>query len=119
MSLSCKMSIKDDNLFVRLSGDMDQLTSNNLRIKLNEAIIKYKIKNLILNLKGVDFIDSSGIGVIIGRYNQIKNNGGTIYLCELNETLTKIIHLSGLTRICTIKESEESISWLLEVKKYA
>jgi stage II sporulation protein AA (anti-sigma F factor antagonist) len=113
------MNINDFSLYVKLEGDMDQLTSNNLRIKLNEAIVKYKIKNLVLNLKNVNFIDSSCIGVIIGRYSQIKNNGGIIYLCELNEKLYRIIQLSGLTKICVIKDTEESVRWNLEVKKYA
>lgn len=119
MSLNCKMSIRKDSLFLRLQGDMDQLTSSDLRVKLNETIIKYNIRNLIFNFKEVTFIDSSGIGVIIGRYNQIKKNGGTIFLCEMSETLEKIIKFSGLGRICVIKETEDSVKWNLEVVKYA
>lgn len=113
MSLDVNMFIKKDFLFVKLRGEMDQYTSDELRIKLNEIIVKYQISNVIFNLKNITFLDSSGIGIIIGRYNQVKNKGGKIYLVELNETIKKIVLLSGLNRICEIKESEETLKYTL------
>jgi len=115
MGLNVNLYIKKQILFIKLKGEMDQLTSDELRLRLNEIIVKYNIKNLVFNMRDVTFIDSSGIGIIIGRYNQLKLIGGKIYLCELNETIERIILLSGLNRICTIKDTEEAVRWNLEM----
>lgn len=115
MSLNVSLFIKKDSLFINLKGEMDQYTSDDLRLKLNEIIFKYHIKNLIFNMKDVTFLDSSGIGIIIGRYNQIKNDNGKIYLVELNEYLKKVVQLSGLTRICEIKDSIDQVKLLMGV----
>ncbi len=109
MGLGVNLLIRGKTLFIRLKGELDQKSSDDLRFKLNELIIKYHLKNLVFNMQNLEFMDSSGIGIIIGRYNQIKENGGKIYLCELNDQIRKIINLSGLTRICTIKESEANL----------
>ncbi len=107
MSLKINLYIKKDCLVVRLCGEMDQFTADDLRLKLSELIIKYDIVNIIFNMKEVTFMDSSGIGVIIGRYNQVKHNDGKIIVCELDSNIRKIIELSGLKRICEIRESED------------
>ena len=67
-------------------------------------IIKEKnVKNIVLNLKELTFLDSTGIGIIIGRYNQLKMKGGKVLLCSINKNIERIILLSGLPRICIIK----------------
>lgn len=109
MGLGVNLLIRGTTLFIRLKGELDQKTSDDLRFKLNELIVKYRLKNLVFNLSKLDFMDSSGIGIIIGRYNQVKNNGGKIYLCEVNSNIRKIVELSGLTRICSLRESESNL----------
>lgn len=115
MAINVNLYIKKDTLVCRLDGEMDQLTSDDLRLKLSELIIKYQVKNIIFNMHDLTFLDSSGIGVIIGRYNQIKHNNGKIVLCELNEYINKIIELSGLKKICEVKETEELSKFYLGV----
>lgn len=115
MALKIKLYIKQSCLFIRLDGEMDQFTADDLRLKLSELIIKYNVKNIVFNMKELSFMDSSGIGVIIGRYNQIKHSDGEIVLCELNNDIKKIVKLSGLERICKVKESEELSKYYLGV----
>ena len=59
-------------------------------------------------------MDSTGIGFIIGRYNQLKEVNGKIILCEMNELITKIVNVSGITRIVTVKKTEEDANLLVE-----
>lgn len=94
-------------LIIRLKGELDQNETDDLRIRINEIMVKNNISNIIFNLRELEFMDSSGIGIIIGRYCQIKNKG-QIILCEINRSIEKIISLSGLMRICGIKDSEQT-----------
>ena len=110
MSLTVNFYLKDRNMFIRLIGEMDQDSVGNLREKLIEIIEEHKVKNLIINMQKLEFMDSTGIGIIIGRYNQIKKKDGKLILCNINKNVEKIIMLCGLTRICEIKNNEEEAS---------
>lgn len=116
MGLRINMYIIRSCLIVRLCGEMDQITCDDLRLKMTELLIKYDCRNIIFNMAELDFMDSSGIGVIIGRYNQIKHADGEIVLCNLNQNIKKIIKLSGLERICVVKDTEEMAKYYLGVK---
>ena len=82
--------------------------------KLIDIIEKYSVKNIVFNFNELEFMDSTGIGMIIGRYNQIKKKGGKIILCSLNKQISRIVMLSGLSRICLLKDSEEEAFIYLE-----
>lgn len=115
MSLNVNLYLRKNTLFIRLKGEMDQATCGELRVKLQEVIVKYEVNNIVFNFKELDFLDSSGIGVIIGRYNQLKAKGGKVIICNLNPNIEKIIMLSGLTKICSLKDNEEVATQYLEV----
>ena len=112
MALNMQMAIRKNRLFIRLSGELDQAVTENLKIKVSEVVDKYMIKHIIINFSRLDFMDSSGIGFIIGRYAQVKKRNGKIVICSMNE---RIVRLSGLRRICLIASSEEEAERELEV----
>ena len=114
MGLSVNYYIKNNTIIIRLIGEMDQETVGNLRVKLQELIAENNIKNIVFNLGKLEFMDSTGIGIIIGRYNQLKKKNGKIVLCNLNKNIEKIVLLCGLPRICMIKNSEEEAYDYLE-----
>lgn len=114
MGLSVKFYIRKNSMFIRLIGDMDQESVGNLRDKLIQIIKEKNVKNVVFNMKELTFMDSTGIGIIIGRYNQIKLKGGKVVLCSISKTIERIILLSGLPRICIIKENEAIATEYLE-----
>lgn len=114
MSLSVNFYLKNNTMIIRLIGEMDQETVGNLRIKLNELIEEHHIKNIIFNMQKLEFMDSTGIGIIIGRYNQLRKRNGKIIICNINKYVEKIVILSGLPRICLIKNNEEEACEFLE-----
>ena len=63
-------------MFIRLIGEMDQENIGNLRDKLISIIKEKNVRDVVFNLKELTFMDSTGIGIIIGRYNQLKFKGG-------------------------------------------
>lgn len=107
MGLSVKFYIKNNNMFIRFIGELDQENIGNLRDKLVDIIKTKNVRNIVFNMKDLTFMDSTGIGVIIGRYNQLKVKNGKIILCSINKSIERIVLLSGLPRICIIKENEE------------
>lgn len=99
-------------LIIQISGEIDHHTSKELREKTESAIQQMGGKNLILGFQEVSFMDSSGIGVMIGRYKQIQGLGGRIAILNPNEKIQEIIRLSGLTQILpSYPTLEEAISY--------
>ncbi|SJZ62137.1 anti-sigma F factor antagonist [Selenihalanaerobacter shriftii] len=96
------------NLIVRISGELDMHTVDSLRNKIEERLNEeVGIKNMILNLESVDFIDSSGLGFIIGRYKRISNHGGELKIINVKKSINKVFELSGILKIVDIFDNEQ------------
>lgn len=117
MGLSVKFYIQKNNIFIRLIGELDQENVGNLRDKLIQIIKERNVKNVVFNMKELTFMDSTGIGIIIGRYNQVKQKNGKVLLCNISNEIQKIVLLSGLARICLICDTEDDTKILLEENK--
>jgi stage II sporulation protein AA (anti-sigma F factor antagonist) len=113
--LNVQILIKKNILYARLEGELDQHTVEDLRVRTSELIEKYQIRYLVLNFKKLQFMDSSGVGYIIGRYNRLKKIAGGVVLCSLNEHIWKLVLLSGLNKICTIMKNEDEVNEYLGV----
>ena len=118
MSLRANMSIENSTIFLRLEGELDESSIKDVRSKLVLIMERHQVRNIVFNLKKLEFMDSSGIGLILGRYEEVKKKNGQVILCDLNQNIEKIIILSGLLRICTLRENEESAKWFLEDRKW-
>ena len=113
--MKAQIFIRRHTLYVRLNGELDSSVANSLRIKISELIDNYNIRFLVLNCEKLSFMDSSGIGFIIGRFNQLKDKNGKIFMCNLDDVIKRIVKLSGISRIVSIKETEEDVNNYLEV----
>ena len=72
MNLNVDMEHHRGILIVRLSGELDHHTADMVRMQMDEAIQRRQCEHLVLSLKDLEFMDSSGLGVILGRYKLIK-----------------------------------------------
>jgi stage II sporulation protein AA (anti-sigma F factor antagonist) len=108
VSLSVNLEVKDQVLCIRLEGELDHHTAEELRTEVDEKIKKNSIKHIILNLKGLSFMDSSGLGVILGRYKLIKNSGGEMVVCAISPSVKRLFEMSGLFKIIRLEETEEN-----------
>lgn len=118
MSLAVRLFIKANTLFVRLKGELDHHTSIELRERINVLMEEYDIVNIVFNMQDLEFMDSSGIGLILGRYNQVRRKQGTLIVCHLNHTIERIIRLSGLLKILVVTKDEEQAENYLGVARY-
>lgn len=102
-------------LTVKFTEDIDQHIADKLRRKMDDEIEKYIPKKVIFDFSGISFMDSSGIGMILGRYKLVKMLGGNIELINVNKSIKKIFEMSGVTRIILIKSIlEENLENNLE-----
>ena len=94
-------------LVIRISDDLDHHKVLSLRDEADGLIEKERIKNIVFDFNGVNFMDSSGIGVLMGRYKLIYLMGGEVWAVHPNERIKKILTMSGVTRIIQIYEEEQ------------
>lgn len=96
------------NLIVQVDGELDLETSPQFRAAIDEKLDRYDvIKHLILDFKNVSFIDSSGLGAILGRFKKISQKGGKISAIHVGGPLLRVFQLSGLLRILEIYENRQ------------
>ena len=73
----------------------------------------FHCRHLVLDLERVSFMDSSGIGVVFGRYKKVKRLGGTLYLTGCSDYVEKLLHMAGVFAVIEKKDSVEDAVWLL------
>ncbi|MCI6693487.1 MULTISPECIES: anti-sigma F factor antagonist [unclassified Clostridium] len=97
-----KFEKQDDTLIIRLMGELDHHSAEEVRVKIDDRIDRDNIRKVILNFSGVTFMDSSGIGVVIGRYKKMKNRNGKLCVAEINRTVNKVFEISGIYKIIDV-----------------
>lgn len=107
MSLAINLEVKQDVLIVRLSGELDHHTAEELREQVTDVIENRNVRHIVLNLGQLTFMDSSGLGVILGRYKQIKNVGGQMVVCAVSPTVKRLFDMSGLFKIIRFEADEQ------------
>lgn len=108
LSLSINMETKGDVLCIRLSGELDHHTAEELKERATIAIEKHNVKHILLNLEKLSFMDSSGLGVILGRYKQIKQQKGEMVVCAISPAVKRLFEMSGLFKIIQQETSENN-----------
>lgn len=94
-------------LLIRLEGELDHHTAEQLRTQVTEKLVDGQVKHIVLNLEQLSFMDSSGLGVILGRYKQIKANDGEMVVCAISSSVKRLFEMSGLFKIIRLEDSEQ------------
>lgn len=107
MKIECKQV--RSTLVVKISGEFDMFIAEKLRREIDSRLEGKQISNLIINLERVTFIDSSGLGVIIGRYKKISSQKGRMYIVGASPSIEKILVFSGINKLIPIYKNEQDI----------
>lgn len=83
-------------LTVRLKGDLDHSAAARLRGELDELLQDAGIRRLVLDLKQLSFMDSSGVGFVIGRCKLMARRGGRVCVVNADHRMDRIFRMSGL-----------------------
>jgi len=101
-------------LVVRVDGELDLSTAPEFRAGVEHALDRTMARDLIVNMRSVDFVDSSGLGAILGRYRRVSQAGGRMALCCVMGRVKPVLELSGVRRIMPLFDSEKEALASLE-----
>ncbi len=94
-------------LLARVEGELDLSTAAAFREAIDKGLGGADgAKHLVLNLSGLTFVDSSGLGVILGRYRRLSERGGRLVAADVPSHIMRLLSLSGLQRIISSFSTE-------------
>lgn len=92
-------SINGKTMIVNLKGDLDHHVTEQIRTEIDEKALMHKVNRIVFDFKNVGFMDSSGIGLLMGRYRKISESGGEVYVANVGYAMQRIFRMSGLYKI--------------------
>lgn len=98
---------KEDKLLVfKIEEEIDHYTSEKIRKRADYEIQVHIPKKVIVDFSNVTFMDSSGIGMLIGRYKLVSMIGGKMSMINVKPTIKKVFEMSGVLKLIPIEETE-------------
>ena len=106
-AMAVTLEVTNEEITAYLSGEIDHHSAVELRRRIDEAVLAGTPEWLILDFSGVTFMDSSGIGLIMGRWRLMQEQGGRLTVRGVPKTLRKVMWVSGLDKLGVLEEKEE------------
>ena len=100
--------LENNTLKVILSGEIDHHTSAGIRRKTDEELEEMRPQKLIFDCTEVTFMDSSAVGLIMGRYRILKAWDGKIEVINLNDTNYKMMKIAGMQSLCSLRKRDKN-----------
>jgi stage II sporulation protein AA (anti-sigma F factor antagonist) len=94
--VTVKVEEKDGVVVAWLSGELDHHAADDVRRQLDAALHRREPRRLVLDMSKITFMDSAGIGVVLGRYKKVKEAGGRMSVRGLNSRMDRILMLAGV-----------------------
>ncbi len=101
--MSVKIEVQSDRVTAYLEGELDHHAAAPIRQQIDEAVLEHKPKKLVIDFDKLTFMDSSGIGLVMGRYKTAAEVGATLTVCNISAQVYKVMRLSGIDRIAVIR----------------
>ena len=114
--LGLSTRVESRSVIVAVEGELDIATTNDLQEHVRSAIDDHG-PWLILDMSGLDFMDSSGLNVIINAYRTVRERDGALALAALNERVTKVVRLVGLHRQVPVHQTVATAVAAMEALK--
>ena len=100
---------KETTLILVLHGEIDHHNAVRIRTEMDALLYEQRPRRTVMDLSHIEFMDSSGLGLIMGRYALMQKLGGELILRHPHERLVKIFELAGLGRMVKIEENREEV----------
>ena len=91
--------VKRNTLTVWLDGELDDRAAGRLRKEIDALVDEARIRRLVFDVSGLEFMDSSGIGLIIGRYKKVSKRGGSVAVTGPDRRIDKLFQMSGVYQV--------------------
>ena len=96
--------VKNQCLVIRLPKEIDHYQAEKVRTECEQSFMKFIIRDIIFDFSDTSFMDSSGIGLVLGRVRKIHPINGKVYLFGGNELIQKMWEMSGILNLVTVLE---------------
>lgn len=96
-----------DKLYVRVRGEIDHHAVTDMRREVDEQILKNRPKSLILDLSHIDFIDSSGLGFVLGRLRKMNDIKGTLTVLNPARRAEEMLKMAGADKMVSIVRADD------------
>ncbi len=96
-----------DEVTAIIQGELDHHSAGEIRRSIDETVERLRPKLLKIDFSQVSFMDSSGIGLIMGRYNTMQIIGGKVEVKNPSPSIEKILKISGIQKLARITKTEE------------
>ncbi len=100
--MSVKISVKGEVVTAYLSGELDHHSAREMREAIDSAIELNIPELLVLDFSGIGFMDSSGIGLVMGRFRNLQRLGAQLHITGTSPQITKIMKLAGIERLAKL-----------------
>lgn len=117
--MSMEIDIFENTLIACVSGELDDHVARTSREKLDRALLKAGVKNIIFDFSELTMMDSAGIGLVIGRYKRISERGGAAVIVLGGTPARKTLKMSGLLKLFESFESLDAAVMKLCKKTYS
>lgn len=104
MENNVKGELHENELVITLEGEIDHHSARDMRRSIDEMLYYYRPKLVSLDLSGIEFMDSSGLGLILGRFTLARELGGVLRVVDPSESVRKILDLAGTSRLIKIEQ---------------
>ena len=104
--MSAKIEYRKREICVLLDGEIDHHAASLLRVSIDDAVLHKRPQLLVLDFGAVTFMDSSGIGLVMGRYKLLRTVGGRLRVQNLSPAAYKVMRLAGLDRLGELRQKE-------------
>ena len=100
---------KEKSLVFEITEEIDHHTTEIIRRKMDNEITKYMPRKIVFDFNQVTFMDSAGIGMLIGRYKMVKMLGGSAELVHVKPSIKKIFEMCGVLKIIPIRKENTMV----------
>ena len=102
--MSVEIKTSGDTVTAYLSGELDHHSAKEMREAVDNAVELHMPSKLVLDFKGISFMDSSGIGLVMGRYRMLAKTGAQLYITGASPQIYKVMKLAGIERLAKLEE---------------
>ena len=107
MDLSLETRHEDGRTIIEVGGEIDVYTAPKLRDKITELVAEQSY-HLVIDMEGVEFLDSTGLGVLVGGLKKVRAHDGSLQLVLTQDRLLKIFRITGLAKVFVIHDTAEA-----------
>jgi stage II sporulation protein AA (anti-sigma F factor antagonist) len=108
METNVTCTLSGNELTVALGGEIDHHSAREYRRKIDERLYYYRPKRVALDLSAISFMDSSGLGLILGRFTLARELGCELRILNPCESVEKILELAGTSRLIRIEKTVQN-----------